>query len=943
MKKESSSGTPRFPASAAAAFEDSARAVAILDRNCRIVQFNEKLREVLDCDPNGQSLLEFFPQYAEKIRKLCRTKGPRKLERMYMRRTESGIERIATTEFGQVEIEGQIFGVGVIADVTEFVAEDFAALDEADFGVIRIDKSDPPYVRYINQKGARLVGKSRDDLQGKTIAFEEIFEDATSLRTLQQQRNNRADGKAGSYNLTVGQLNSRAEVPLEVFALPDFDPSSGDFVGATAIFHSRLKVSVLRRMHEIIEDSDSGPHTLARAGLAELRRIVPHDFAVITLYYGEWAKATHLEPYPEPEWESNWFHLSGGLLNYMRNAVDAVGEDGRPLGGLLIDDPSRMLNGIRDANGLPGNPVISRLIKEGYRKVLVLPFRQNEEWRASLSLFRRDDCASFGQSDLRVLREEIGGLNFLQAFHHASANRTEAIGSELRKNIREAGNLDAAGTVLPEGLARADEWQHVAFFRCNYTDQTFDLKHECGRGPHTISLGDGFRQPFGKGHLGLAFERKSSVVLNDIHDDSVEARLFVANDAQTNSCLTVPIMLDGLLSEDRRAERRIAGLLHIQSTSRFGFPEPVVKRIEANVYIVEETLFSLQRDGVIETLQREVPSGMILADDAGTIWGINRTAVQMLGIFPGQSERPSNLKEVFASSDDIRIVSQPLNIKKERCKLKHKSGVEVAVLIDTADLPWQGGGASDKRTGLRLIQLTDLNTLRWQHDVETVKAAVSSVSSELRPYLVSSHGLLKKIRTGLADEIREREAEGQFDSLNDSLKKLSVTADRVMRRLGTDDDSDDAAVSDEAADLCAVLESVLKRAEGRSRESLLRDFSRPAAPLRVALSASELVTLFDTVVSYFLGRKAVNGRIRTRVKRKEGVVEVRFSAYLGEVNLEAADSMTRAWRLGLKFASLNEGKLRETLVRHGGDLRHTVSPSGRTRLSMFVPTDMIEG
>ncbi|MDX8347404.1 PAS domain-containing protein [Cognatiyoonia sp. IB215446] len=925
----------------------SARGFAVLDNNLHILSCNEKMDEYFDSPAAGRSLLELFVGYEDVIRKAAASRAPRQLERMIMQADGHAEERIATVELGRIEIAGETYSIAIMADVSQFVQQDYAALEGANFGMVRLDEKDPPTVRYINERGASILGRTRADLQGRPVPVQDIFPSKDEVRRFNTQREIRASGKSTQFNISVRREDTGAIVPLDIFALPEFDMKGERYTGTTAIFQSKLKAEASRRLHDITEEFGEQPHRLASEGLREIAKIVPHDFATISFYYGEWVRTVHLEPRPAPMWDNNWFKLSPEIVELMKIAPDIEAEDGQPIGGALVDDIATMFEPHMNADDLAQDKVMVRLINEGYKCLMSVPLREDvgysengREWKASLTLFRRDAAMPFKLRDIRNLRDEIGALSFLRSFMHGYNSRAEKLKSKLRKNIRGAASLDDAIQALPNFLVNHYQLQHASYFWCNHGLQEFELYHQSDPKPTRIVLDENFQQGFeADGHLALSFKRRATVVCNDLEDGSQDAQKFVYNDdtRATTACLTVPIVVGGFLSGNRRAKGRVAGLLHLQSISRYAFPPPIQKEIEEFVQIICSTLYGLQRDGIIQTLQQEIPSGLILCDRFGVVWGVNEMALQMLGVSPDVDWRPDTVEQIFMSDDDVRLARLALNVKKEQMALRHTSGAPVNVLVDTADLPWTG---DDNRysKGLRLIQLTDLNTLRWRHNIETVKAAVTGLTSDMKHHLVDAHRLVRKLRRTMEDSGANNQIGQTIDKLTDALELSSVTTEKVFRRLSTEDNL--PTVSDaKATDIVEVLQDALGKVEARdifgSRSAIRPLQSR----LLVSMGRRELIFLFDTVLEYFAARKSTKSKLMVGVTKGDGVATVSFAAHLGEANLATSDSLMRAFKMGLQLIQLNETKLRKTLEAHGGSMSHGLNPrkGHRTEFKITLP------
>ncbi len=947
VKAKRKTSLPDLHAAAAAAMMSSARGFAVLGDNLVILSCNETMDGYFDSPAAGRSLLELFVGYDDVIRKAATSQAPRQLERMVMQADGHAEERIATVEFGRVEINGETHSIAIMADVSQFVQQDYAALEGANFGMVRLDENDPPTIRYINERGASILGRTRAGLQGRPVPVQEIFPSQEEVKRFGMQRDIRASGKSTQFHISVRRQDTGAIIPLDVFALPEFDMKGERYTGTTAIFQSKLKAEAGRRLHDITEEFAERPHRLANEGLREIAKIVPHDFATISFYYSQWVRTVHLEPRPEPMWENNWFKLSPEIVELMKIAPEIEAEDGQPIGGALVDDMATMFEPHMNADDLAKDKVMVRLINEGYKCLMSVPLREEvghsengREWKASLTLFRRDAAMPFELRDIRNLRDEIGALSFLRSFVHGYNSRAEKLKSKLRKNIRGAASLDDAIRELPNFLVDHYQLQHASYFWCNHGLQEFELHHQSDPKPRRITLDKDFQQGFeAEGHLALSLQRRATVVCNDLQDGSEDAQKFVYNDdtQATTACLTVPIIVGGFLSGNRLAKGRVAGLLHLQSISRYAFPPPIQEEIEEFVLIIADTLYGLQRDGIIQTLQQEIPSGLILCDRFGVVWGINEMALQMLGVPPDVDWRPGTVEQVFMSDDDVRLARLALNVKKVQMTLRHASGAPVNVLVDTADLPWQGVENRYSK-GLRLIQMTDLNTLRWRHNIESVKAAVTGVTSDMKHHLVDAHRLIRKLRRAVPDSCENGEIGQTFDKLSDTLERSSVTTEKVFRRLSTEDHFQ-TGIDGPATNLVEVLHDALGKVEARAGFGF-RAAARPAqSTILVSMSRRELEFLFDTMLEYFATRKSTKGKFLVGVTEGDGSVTVSFAANLGETNLSTADSLMRAFKMGLQLIQLNETKLRKTLEAHGGSMSHRLNPrkGHRTEFQITLP------
>ena len=581
-------------------------------------------------------------------------------------------------------------------------------------------------------------------------------------------------------------------------------------------------------------------------------------------------------------WENTWFRLPPEILDLMKTIPDELAEDGKKSGGSLENDMSSMFDDIANSDDLAQDKVMLRLIREGYNCLLALPLRDPEKktWRSSLTLMRKDKSKPFLLDDLRVLRDELGALGLLRSFMQAHTARAEQLKRRLSRNIRNARSLDDAIRLIPNALANHYHLQHVSYFWCNYGHQKFELHHQSDLRPGRITLPENFKRTFDEqGQLSLCLQNAAPVVVNNVEGESAENSVFLCTDPEfaTQSSLTIPIVLGGSLSGNRNDVGRVAGILHLQSASRYAFPPEIIEEICKYVRIIEETIYGLQRDGIIQTLQREIPSGLILFDHFGTVWGVNEMALQMLGVPGDTAWRPKSLRDIFLSEQDLRIAAQPLNIKKVQVVLKHHTGSPVNVLIDTADLPWQEEGEPEFSKGLRLIQMTDLNTLRWEHDIESVKAAVAVLAGELKPHLATAHGIIRQIQRKMTVNTTEQSVEKKFEKLNGILKSYEITADKVMKRLGSQDRPAPEA-RDTTTNFIETLDHSLHRAEVKAYVKTKGLPKANSKHIDVSLAPKELSYIFDTVLDYLLTRKSTAGELDVFVRcTKDEVVRIYLS------------------------------------------------------------------
>lgn len=905
----------------AAALARSARGFAIVDDSGRIVHANAQLGALLGlADPIGAALADFFSDDGTCISELLGRSEPHALRRRTLK-TANGAARIVTCEFGRVAAGAESYSVALLADVTQFVKGDLAGYEAADFGVIRTDASERSVITYANPYGAKLLGGSPDDVVGRPAG--DLFPSATDHATLAAQRRLRSTGRATPYTLHLPRPNGEPR-PLLVAAFPEYSPTDGERIGTLAVVQSLEKPALRDRLHSLIEQHGDRPHALLTSAMTTIQEFLPHSFAVFTIYEDEWAWPAHLEPRPADEWPTRWFRLPPSIRNWMANAPD------QQHGGTLVDDLAHFFEPFADGGDLAEDEVTRHLVEDGHRAVMSLPFRAaDKQWLGSLSLFRKDG-ARFAPEDLDIAKE-IGLVALVQSALSGFKRREEEFANRLREQVRRGRDLTSACRELVDLLCPYFRWQHVSIFACEYRDQRFELVAQKRHTKHGFLLDEGFSQAFDVGVMGLAFRERRAVVVNDTADGSPEAAAFARQHARTQATMVLPVRLDG----------RVLLLINAEDSRKNSFSPGTRRRLERFVQELEDTLHAMLDRRVVHTMEHESASGILLVDRFGTIWKANDKARLMLGLV-GDEPAPENLATVLPTPLERSAALDAVPVDGFRVALACAGGGRRHALMYTAFLEDQtpaepspkDGAGSPHAFGFRLVYFTDLQRLRWQHDVAALKSLVGAFARETRPTLVHAHTsldrLARDVQAGRGDEARRRIAE-----LREALAGLELTYQRASERLGP---------SDQAKPETAVrldLGELVRDALGRCTDARVQAADEVKAPderLYVEGVRSRLAFVFETIFKYAVSRRARERPARLKLSRRRGTVSITLNAALGERLFTDLDSITRTQRLAGQVVTLNETLIREIVEsEHGGTYRHGVRVDGRSRFEIRLP------
>ena len=282
----------------------------------------------------------------------------------------------------------------------------------------------------------------------------------------------------------------------------------------------------------LVEHKD--PREIIEATLRTIGKVLPFEMATFGIYNDvcdHW-RALAIVPRPEWEWSTRWFRVSADAIKWL--------EQGRTWNN---DLPSWVEQFNPDEKE---NPVNQAILREGFRRMMVLPIREaGGRFRSALCLLRRSH--KFNPGDLRTL-QNLGVEEVLQATD-AAMERADALAQrQLKDDLNKASSARAIAERLAEGTVRCFGWEYVGVFRVDRSRSRFVLFAERCKNENLLIRPAGSREEYTQdlsaGMLGSCLAKQSILVVPDVTDCKSNYG-FIQIVPDQRSAMTVPLFVNG--------------------------------------------------------------------------------------------------------------------------------------------------------------------------------------------------------------------------------------------------------------------------------------------------------------------------------------------------------------------------------------------------------------
>jgi GAF domain-containing protein len=597
---------------------------------------------------------------------------------------------------------------------------------------------------------------------------------------------------------------------------------------------------------------------------------------------------------PRIEYPTRWFQIDPAYRGWIDQAETWMKD--------LKED---ILNG--PVPHLLERPDLKVSVEAGTRGLVVLPVRQGGEVIGGLCLMSRQRNV-YGKETRDVL-QRLRLDQALLAVFHASERAEMLFVSDLLKKMADAKDLRHLAREVVTDFARFYGFENVAIFKVNVLRHRFELlAQELGFDGGTRML-DTYTQPLDKGLLGLSYDRREPVLVNDVHDGSEESRHFLSFTPETagecegspmRSELCIPIKLFSRTLWIFNVEDRRIGAFNAKELD-------TLQGVFRQLQVMVERIF--QRDILFEVLKMH-PDGLVILEQNGAVIRSNMEANRMFelenaeGVDIGRYLVDPDAKARFTAERDAPSMT---TIKGER-------GKTTSVLVSKFTLPEEYDHV--------VLVLQDVSKLQWKTDFEGLNAALAETVSQVRVpiSLLASH--VQEIEHRVEDEdVRDL----TYKALR-QLGRVELTYDRMLASYNAQ-----ALPPAERVpfDVNAILDHILGDLPKLERGAV--DWTA-ASPAIARVDPYRVTFALNSMLAYLLRARAKGERIAISVRAEDGTLEiamtgaVRLTSPQGELACLIERTRTRI--------ALGQDALERMAREGGGSFERAPQPNGRERLSL---------
>jgi PAS domain-containing protein len=393
------------------------------------------------------------------------------------------------------------------------------------------------------------------------------------------------------------------------------------------------------------------------------------------------------------------------------------------------------------------------------------------------------------------------------------------------------------------------------------------------------------------------------VVVGDRHGDSEEAKIFEVVASETTSELCIPIRLRG----------RVLWILNLEDPRRNAFNQQEIATLLRIVSEIDATLDRLFQGLVLSQILEVLPEAVVLSNTSGSMLICNESARALFEI--GESLKECNLSQFLLGPDLSAALSE---------KVSPTRSTEVK-------------GLRDKRTPVRMsksllpeeydhvvLLLQDVTELRWETDVERLKAALAEAASQVRVPLSLISSFVQQIARKASDPVLAELASKSVRQLG----RVELTYDRVFASYDANQFPSRYSVR---VDIDRVLGHILDELPASDRKSV--KVTPCDGSTFVLAEPYRLLFALESMLSYLLRSRADSNQIALRVfKPDSSHVEIAMTGRVEPADPSGdLEKMVEATRAQI---ALGGDSIRRIASESNGTFTREQKPNGRERLTM---------
>jgi PAS domain-containing protein len=716
-----------------------ARGYAELDDEGTVIYANAALLEFCP-DLIGRSLVEVFlesEQVAEAIGLTTRS-GP---FRLTLRGHTAEIP--VNAEFGPIgSCCERVSHYALIGDIRAYVAAQIAGFQAAPFGIARVDRR--RLVQFVNRTGSSEFGDAVNSLVGRPVEELVPESDRDRLRAFIDSMSGRRRGFVDTFDILVPD---RGRVPIEVSAVPEFDPQRRR-IGALVFFRSLALDRARDQIYKACERYRE-PEALINTVFDILQGVLPFDQAIFGVYsdsmkyYRMLLTAQQLDG-GSTRWHEVHPEFAQWILYEQPWAADL----------------ESYFDQFETGPEVRRRPLVERLLADGIKSFIALPVRQDGEVTTVLSLLSRTP-GRYGEEEYQMLKS----LPVEQALRMAREGYRQRLAQFVRETLQlfaEAKNHRELARIVVRRLAVMFKWDHVSLFKVNHFKKRFELLEQFSSAIDGFVLPTDYRQSFTEGLMGQALRDGTHRVIDDTQSPS---RLYpyIQRYERSRSSLCIPIRLDGAIS----------WMLNVEEAETHAFHGTDLEGALTVVAELTHTLDRLFQAHLTENILDLIDQGAVVVDAMGRIRHLNKAAQALLGNNRQDLERRPFIE--FATSQYKDVLAERSSTDERHIVLRDVGG-ELRPVI--ASLRWPSDDYDHK-----IWLLTDTAQRDWNVERRYLRETVYDVAQQTRVPLMIAGRLVNRVtRLLINDESRPR-IEDIIDKALKQLGKADITYERLIGSL----------------------------------------------------------------------------------------------------------------------------------------------------------------
>ena len=781
-------------------------------------------------------------------------------------------------EFGSIgTASAPISHYALIGDIRAYVSAQIAGFQAAPFGIARVDRHG--IVQFINRTGSEQLGGALDGLVGRPI--EELVPKSDRAR-LMAFTHSMCESRGGF----VGQLDimvpNRKTIPIEVSAVPEFDPQHRQ-VGALVFFRSLALDRARDHIYQACERYRE-PEALINQVFEILRSVVPFDMAIFGVYSDEMKYYRMILASPEVQGRdtTRWFEVKPEFAQWILYEQP------------WADDLESYFDKFDSGAEARQQPLVQGLIASGIKSFICLPVRRDEKVTTALCLLSRTP----GQYDIR----DYGLLKRLpveQALRMATEGRKQGLAQFVRETLQAfaaAKSHHELAQIVVRRLADTFDWGHVSLFKVNHFTQHFELLEQFGRNVDQFELPTSYRQRLTDGLMGEALRAGTHRIIDDTQNPN-RPYPYIQRYKHSRSSLCIPIRLDGTVS----------WMLNIEEAATHAFRGTDLEAALEVVQQLTQTLDRLFQANLTENILDLTDQGAVVVDAEGRIRNLNKAGELLLG--GTRQDLVSRRFLDFATPQGVDVLEERSLTTERHIVLRDARGAPRPVIVSLR--------RPSEDYDHQIWLLTDTAQQNWNVERRYLRETVCDVAQQTRVPLMIAGRLVQRVTHLLTDDDTRMRVGDMVDKALKQLGKADITYERLIGSLVDKRNPEEIRAP---LNLANTLDEILDEMPDDDRQQI-RSQVRGTPIVLAEHKAVEFV--LKSILFYLLRKKPVEQSVEISVAQEQQGVRLQLSIAdrRTAATVQPIDAVSRFEEEARTTAALAPDSLRWVVESQGGQMQ----------------------